>query len=81
MAGLAQGGAGHLRQHAAIGGIASLHVERILQRAEIAEQVRFRRKPARGNVLPRLLDVMAESAPRLGIRTLQCDPHELEQRL
>jgi DNA-binding transcriptional LysR family regulator len=32
-------------------------------------------------VLPRLLDVLARSAPRLGLRTVQCDPHELEQQL
>jgi DNA-binding transcriptional LysR family regulator len=33
------------------------------------------------HMLPRLLGVMAESAPKLAIRTVQCDPAELEQQL
>jgi DNA-binding transcriptional LysR family regulator len=33
------------------------------------------------HMLPRLLGVIAESAPKLAIRTVQCDPAELEQQL
>jgi DNA-binding transcriptional LysR family regulator len=33
------------------------------------------------HVLPRLLQTMAGIGPRIGIRTVQCDPQELEQKL